>query len=436
MPNLASARAQRFRVYVERLTAALGHQDRHGPLRDYVTGLCLPGERKSIEPMAARVDPRHVRARHQSMHHFVANAAWDDGAVLRVARETVLAAMDRHGPVGAWVVDDTGIPKKGRHSVGVARQYCGVLGKQDNCQVAVSVSVADERASVPVAYRLYLPEAWAQDRRRRRAAGVPDPIEFRPKWQIALEQIQQLRAEGVPAAPVVADAGYGVVTAFRDALTAQGLPYLVGISSETTVWAPGRAPLPASKYRGVGRPPTLIRRTRRHRPLSVATLAKQLPTSAWRAVTWRQGTRGAMRSRFAAVRVRPAHRDDWRSTPRPEEWLLIEWPHTEPAPIKYWLSTLAPTATRADLVRLAMLRWRIERDYQELKDELGLDHFEGGGWRGFHHHATLCIAAYAFLAAERLAHFPPEPLAFLRPARLPTSFIPRGAPSASGTSRA
>ena len=237
MPNLASARAQRFRVYVERLTAALGHQDRHGPLRDYVTGLCLPGERKSIEPMAARVDPRHVRARHQSMHHFIANAAWDDGAVLRVARETVLAAMDRHGPVSAWVVDDTGIPKKGRHSVGVARQYCGVLGKQDNCQVAVSVSVADERASVPVAYRLYLPEAWAQDRRRRRAAGVPDPIEFRPKWQIALEQIQQLRAEGVPAAPVVADAGYGVVTAFRDALTAQGLPYLVGISSETTVWA-------------------------------------------------------------------------------------------------------------------------------------------------------------------------------------------------------
>src|SRR5688572_28371910 len=179
MPNLASARAQRFRTYVERLTTALGHQDRHGPLRDYVTGLCLPGERKSIEPMAARVDPRHVRARHQSMHHFIANAAWDDAAVLRVARETTLAAMERHGPV------------------------------------AVSVSVAHARASVPVAYRLYLPEAWAQDRRRRRAAGVPDAVAFRPKWQIALEQITQLTDEGVPAAPVVADAGYGVVTAFR-----------------------------------------------------------------------------------------------------------------------------------------------------------------------------------------------------------------------------
>jgi len=222
MPNLASARAQRFHAYVERLTTALGHRDRHGPLRAYVTGLCLPGDRKSIEPMAARVDPRHVRARHQSMHHFVANAAWDDAAVLRVARETVLAALERHGPVAAWVVDDTGIPKKGRHSVGVARQYCGVLGKPDNCQVAVSVSVANERASIPVAYRLYVPEAWAQDRRRRRAAGVPEALEFRTKWQMALEQITQLAADGVPAAPVVADAGYGVITAFRDALTAQG----------------------------------------------------------------------------------------------------------------------------------------------------------------------------------------------------------------------
>jgi SRSO17 transposase len=431
MPNRADARTQRFDAYVERLATALGHRDRHEPVRAYVTGLCLPGDRKSIEPMAARVDPRHVRARHQSMHHFVANAPWDDAAVLRVARTTVLAALERHGPVAAWVVDDTGIPKKGRHSVGVARQYCGVLGKQDNCQVAVSVSVAHERASVSVAYRLYLPEAWARDRRRRRAAGVPAALAFQPKWQIALEQMAQLTAEGVPVAPVVADAGYGVVTAFRDQLTARGVPYAVGISSETTVWAPGRAPLPPRKYRGHGRPSSLMRRTARHRPLSVQALAQQLPTRAWYTVTWREGTRGPMRSRFAAVRVRPAHRDELRSTPRPEEWLLIEWPRAEVAPTKYWLSTLAPTATRGDLVQLAMLRWRIERDYQELKDEIGLDHFEGRSWRGFHHHAALCIAAYAFLAAERLAHFPPEPLAFLRPARLPKGFTPRGAPSAS-----
>jgi SRSO17 transposase len=431
MPTLASARARRFHAYVERLTTALGHRDRHGPLRDYVTGLCLPGDRKSIEPMAARVDPRHVRARHQSMHHFIANAAWDDGAVLRIARETVLAALDRHGPVAAWVVDDTGIPKKGRHSVGVARQYCGVLGKQENCQVAVSISLAHEHASVPVAYRLYWPEAWAQDRRRRRAAGVPDSIEFRPKWQIALEQIRQLTAEGVPAAPVVADAGYGVVTAFREALTARGLAYVVGISSETTVWPPGHGPLPPRRYSGRGRPPTLVRRTRGHRPRSVQDVARQLPAAAWRTVWGGGGRGGAMRSRFAAVRVRPAHRDEGRSTPRPEEWLLIEWPRTDAAPIKYWLSTGPATATCAELVPLAMVRWRIERDYQELKDELGLDHFEGRGWRGFHHHASLCIAAYAFLAAERLAHFPPEPLAFLRPTRLPQGFTPRGAPGAS-----
>src|SRR5499433_2134897 len=239
MPTSETARAQRFTRYVNDLSSILGHRDRHEPLRAYVTGLCLPGERKSVEPMAARVDPRHVRSRHQSMHHFVAEAPWDATAMLRVARDWVLGPLVRHGPVAAWIVDDTAFPKKGQHSVGVARQYCGVLGKQENCQVAVSVSLAHERASVPVAYRLYVPEAWAKDRRRRRAAGVPDTIEFRAKWQIALEQITQLAAEGVPAAPVVADAGYGVVTAFRDALTARGIPYLAGISSETTVWPPG-----------------------------------------------------------------------------------------------------------------------------------------------------------------------------------------------------
>src|SRR5499427_3582390 len=424
------AAEQRFRAYVERLAQSLGHADRREPLRGYLTGLVLPGARKSVEPMAALLAPQRVRQTPQSLHHLVADAPGEDEAVLKAVQEYALAAITQRGPIEAWIVDDTGIPKKGRHSVGVARQYCGVLGKQENCQVAVSVSLAHAQASVPVAYRLYLPEAWAQDRRRRRVAGVPDPIEFRPKWQIALEQITRLTAEGIPAAPVVADAGYGVVTAFRDALTARGIPYIVGISSETTVWPPGQAPLPPRKYGGQGRPPTLVRRTRRHRPLSVAAVAHQLPASAWRTVTWRPGTRGPMRSRFAAVRVRPAHRDDGRSTARPEEWLLIEWPRTEAAPIKYWLATLPATATRTDLVQLAMVRWRIERDYQELKDELGLDHFEGRGWRGFHHHASLCIAAYAFLAAERLALFPPAPLAFLRPARLPKGFTPRGAPRA------
>jgi SRSO17 transposase len=425
-------RERRFREYLERLAGTLGHADRREPMRAYLTGLYLPGERKSIEPMAARVDPRHVRARHQSMHHFVANAPWEAAAILRVARDWVLASMARHGPVAAWIVDDTAFPKKGQHSVGVARQYCGVLGKQDNCQVAVSVSVANEAVSVPVAYRLYLPESWARDRRRRRGAGVPEDVEFQPKWQIALAQIRALHTEGVPPAPVLADAGYGDTTAFREALTAVGLLYAVGVKGETTVWRPGQAPWPPKPRRGGrGRPSIRVRRTARHQPVTLKTLATELPAAAWQTVTWREGTRGAMRSRFARVRVRPAHRDQQRSVPRPEEWLLIEWPRGDPGPTKYWLSTVPETTPVAELVRLAKLRWRIERDYQELKDELGLDHFEGRGWRGFHHHGALCTAAYAFLAAERARFSPPAPLAFLQPARLPKGFKPRGAPGAA-----
>jgi SRSO17 transposase len=432
MAHTDDARERRFHDLLERLALALGHADRREPLRAYLTGLCLPGDRKSIEPMAARVDPRHVRARHQSMHHFVANAPWEATAILRVARDWVLEPMGRHGPVAAWIVDDTAFPKKGQHSVGVARQYCGVVGKQDNCQVAVSVSLANEAVSVPAAYRLYLPERWARDRRRRRAAGVPDDVEFAPKWQLALAQIRALQAEGVPPAPVVADAGYGDTTDFREALRVAGLAYIVGIKGTTTVWPPGQGPLPPKARRGGrGRPAMRVRRTARHQPVSLARLAAALPPSAWQPVTWREGPRGAMRSRFARVRVRPAHRDEKRSAARPEEWLLIEWPRGEPAPTQYWLSTLPETLPVADLVRLAKLRWRIERDYQELKDELGLDHFEGRGWRGFHHHGALCTAAYAFLAAERARFSPPAPLAFLRPARLPKGFKPRGAPGAA-----
>jgi SRSO17 transposase len=365
------------------------------------------------------------------MHHFVASAPWDARAVLRVARDWVLEPMARHGPVGAWIVDDTAFPKKGQHSVGVARQYCGVLGKQENCQVAVSVSAANDAVSVPLAYELYLPESWAHDRTRRRRAGVPPAVPFRPKWQIALAQILTLQAEGLPPAPVGADAAYGDVTEFRDRLTTAGIPYVVGVKGDTTVWRPGQAPAPPKPYGGRGRPPTRLRRTAQRHPVSLRRLAAELPAAAWHGVTWREGTRGTMRSRFARVRVRPAHRDERRTTPRADEWLLIEWPAGAAEPTKYWFSTLPAAIPIADLVRLAKLRWRIERDYQELKDELGLDHFEGRGWLGFHHHGALCIAAYAFLAADRATLSPPEPLSFLRPARLPKGFKPRGAPGAA-----
>jgi SRSO17 transposase len=435
MRNASDRSDQRFRDYLARLSQAVGHEDRREPLRAYLTALCLPGERKSIEPMAARIDPRHVRARHQSMHHFVANAPWEDAPVLKVARDWVLEQMERHGAVAAWVLDDTGLPKKGTHSVGVARQYCGALGKPDNCQVAVSLTLANEAVSVPAAYRLFLPESWASDRKRRRAAGVPAEIGALRKWEIAAQQLAALQAEGLPPAPLLADAGYGVITAFRDRVTAMGIPYVLAVPGLTSVWRPGEQPLPPKRWRGNGRPPVRWRRSKGHRPVAVRALALELPRSAWRTVTWRQGTRGAMRSRFALLRVRPAHQDERLHEPRALESLLIEWPRGEVAPTEFWLSTLPAGTPLSQAVRLAKLRWRIERDYEELKGEFGLDHFEGRGWRGFHHHGTLCIAAYAFLAAERARLSPPEPLSFLRAPRVPRGFRPRGTPGATRATR-
>ena len=427
----------RFAAYVEALSSALGHADRKAPLKAYCTGLLLPGERKSVEPMAARVAPGRVQAAHQSLHHFVAKAEWSDAGVLAVVRGQGLPALEQQGPIRAWIVDDTGFPKKGKHSVGVARQYCGQLGKQDNCQIAVSLSVANDHASLPIAYRLYLPESWANDPDRRAKAGVPEDVVFRTKPEIALDQIQAALAAGVPRGVVLADAGYGVDTAFRTELTEMGFTYVVGIQSSTSLWPPGTAPLPPKQWSGRGRPPSLVRRHAEHKPLSAKQLAQALPDSAWRTVTWREGTNAPLASRFAAVRVRPAHRDYWRAAPRPEEWCLIEWPEGEREPTKYWLSTLPDDARLADLVDQAKLRWRIERDYQELKQEIGLGHYEGRGWRGFHHHATLAIAAYGFLVSERSSIPPSGPSAtpFLKAPRLPKGYRPRGAAAPSRTPR-
>lgn len=422
---------ERFERYVEQLAEAVGHADRREPLEAYFTGLLLPGERKNVERMAAKIDPHQVSRLHQSMHHFVANAPWDEERVLAVARDYALEQLERHAPVWAWVVDDTPIPKKGRDSVGVARQYCGALGKTENCQVAVSVSLVNRTMSVPAAWRLYLPEAWAADGQRRAAAGVPDGVVFLERWRIALEEIDRMLAEELPPAPVVADSGYGDVTEFRDELTVRGFSYVVGVKKTTTVWPPGEEPLPPRRRSKTGRPPTRLRREGKHKPVSVRALADRLPDEAWETVAWREGTKGTLRSRFARARVRPAHHDYLRSEPRAVEWILIEWPKGAPEPTHYWLSTVPEDAELSDLVSLAKIRWRIERDYQELKDELGLDHYEGRGWRGFHHHGILCMAAYCFLAAERGRLSPPEPVAFLRSAPLPEGFRRRGSPRAA-----
>jgi SRSO17 transposase len=423
------ATESRFTAFVERLGGALGHADRIAPMTAYCTGLVLPGDRKSVEPMAARVEPARVCAAHQSLHHFVAKSDWSDDDVLAAVREAVLPAMTARQPIRAWIVDDTGFPKKGTHSVGVARQYCGQLGKQDNCQIAVSLSVANDHASLPVAYRLYLPESWAEDRVRRDKTGVPGAITFRTKPQIALDQIRAALETGLPTGVVLADAGYGVDTAFRTGVQALGLDYVVGVQSSITIWPPGRGPLPPKPWSGKGRPPTVLRRDADHVPVSAKTLADSLGPAAWKQITWRQGSNAPLVSRFAAVRVRPAHRDHKRTEPRPEEWLLIEWPKDEAEPTKYWLSSLPAATPLHTLVDIAKLRWRIERDYQELKQELGLGHYEGRGWRGFHHHATLCIAAYGFLVSERSRIPPSGPGAPALPEApvLPADFRPRGA---------
>lgn len=286
--------------------------------------------------------------------------------------------------------------------MGVARQYCGRLGKQDNCPVTVSLSIATQRGSLPIAYQLYVPKEWIDDRERARRAGIPDDQAFATKPQIALAQLREAIASGIAPGIVLADAGYGDETAFRDGVSELGLIYAVGIRPATTVWEPGKAPLSPKPWGGRGKPSTLLRRAPGHEPLAVKTLAMQFPANAWQTGTWREGSNAALSSRFAAVRVRPAHRDYWRTTLRAEEWLLIEWPEGDTEPLKYFLSTAPEEATLEQLVFVTKMRWRIERDYQDLKQEFGLGHYEGRGWRGFHNHATLSIAAYGFLMACRL----------------------------------
>jgi SRSO17 transposase len=419
----------RFSAYIDGLVSVIGHADRAKPLRDYCRGLMLPCERKSVEPMAAVTAPGRTAAQHQSLLHFVGEGRWSDERVLAKVREMVLPAIERHGPIEAWIIDDTGFPKKGTHSVGVARQYCGQLGKQDNCQVAVSLSLANAHASLPVAYRLYLPESWASDTTRRKKAGVPEEIGFQTKPEIALDQIRAACTVGLPRGVVLMDAGYGTHIDLREAVTALGLPYIAGILSNTTVWASGTGPLPPKPYvPGRGRPTKQLRRDAEHQPVKVKDLAFSLPAKLWRTITWREGTNVPLKSRFARLRIRIAHRDFNRSEPWPEEWLLIEWPKGEKEPTKYWLSTLPENVGFARLIDLAKLRWRIERDYQELKQEVGLGHFEGRGWRGFHHHATLCIAAYGFLISERETIPPSAPCSTVLFSQLavPDGYRPRG----------
>jgi SRSO17 transposase len=410
----------RLEAYIDGLASVIGHADRVQPLHDYCVGLMLPVERKSVEPMAAKTAPARTSAKHQSLLHFVGQGQWSDEKLLAKVRELVLPGIERHGAIRAWIFDDTSFPKQGRHSVGVARQYSGQLGKQDNCQVVVSLSLANDYASLPVAHRLYLPQEWIGDAARRAKAGVPEDIGFKTKPQIALDLIRWACAAGLPLGVGLLDAGYGVDATLRMGLSELGLAYVAGVLSSTLAWKPGTRPEP-----GEGAP----KKGRRGDSdiLSLKEIALSLKARAWRTVEWREGTCDVLSSRFARVRVHVAHRH-LTADRHAEEWLLIEWPSDEPEPTKYWLSTCREDIAIDELVDLAKLRWRIERDYQELKQEVGLGHYEGRGWRGLHHHITLSIAAYGFLISERETIPPCGPRSitlFPKPA-VPNGYRPRG----------
>ena len=419
----ATACEDRLEAYIDGLASVIGHADRVRPLHDYCVGLMMPAERKSVEPMAAMTAPRRTSAQHQSLLHFVGQGQWSDEKLLAKVRELVLPGIERHGAIRAWIIDDTGFPKQGRHSVGVARQYCGQLGKQDNCQVAVSLSLANDYASLPVTHRLYLTQEWIDDTERRAKTGVPEDVVFKTKPQIALEQIRLACEAGLPRGVALFDAGYGVDAKLRMGVSDLGLTYVAGVLPSTLAWKPDKGPQP-----GKGAP------TKGRRGdsdiVSLKEIAQSLPKRSWRKVKWREGTCDVLSSRFARVRVHVAHR---YLTPdrHAEEWLLMEWPEGEDAPTRYWLSTLPKNIAFDRLVDTAKLRWRIERDYQELKQEVGLGHYEGRGWRGFHHHITLSIAAYGFLISERESIPPSAPRRVVlgpQPS-LPEGWRPRGSPA-------
>jgi len=396
-----------FGDYMGALSPAMGgYRVREKGLYDYCTGLLLDVSRKSVEPIAAQIAPDRVSAKHQSLLHFVGQSQWCGERLIEAVCAQVLPTMELREKVCAWIIDDTGFVKKGEHSVGVGRQYCGQVGKKENCQIAVSLSVANHDFSLPIAFQLYLPKDWAQDDDRRKKTGIPETIEFLTKPRIALQQLKKAKEQGISPGVVLADPAYGTDTQFRTQITNMGMEYAVGVRSDVSIWPGGTIFAVPANYRGQGRPSKILKPVEDVCPLSVKQFALGLKPDDWQTITWREGSNGELTSRFARARIMIAHRHHKQKQPRPEEWLLIEWPQGEDAPIKYWLSNLPPEIGLRELVDTAKLRWRIERDYLELKQEVGLNHYEGRGWRGFHHHVALCIAAYGFLICQQAAFSP------------------------------
>jgi SRSO17 transposase len=396
-PAELAAIGDRLEAFAADVFASLPRKDQRARGGCYLRGLMLDGRRKSIEPMAARLGEVH----YQALHHFVATSPWDWRPVRRRLAERLVGALE---PT-VWAVDDTGFPKDGEHSVGVQRQYSGTLGKTANCQLGVSVNAVNEQASCPLDWRLFVPESWDEDAMatRRVACHLPDDVHHRPKWQLVLDMLDELAGWDLHPPALVADCGYGEVGEFRGGLDERQIPYAVQVKADTSAY-PEQVHPATAPYTGKGRRP---RPRYHHPPSSLQELALTAGQRACVELIWRRGSKGLQRSRFMALRVRPAG-----ITPRrlaraageelPVRWLLVEWPAVQAEPVKYWLSNLPADTPLVELVRLGKLRWRIEQDYRELKGALGLDHFEGRSWQGWHHHVTLVSIAHGFLTLERL----------------------------------
>jgi SRSO17 transposase len=395
--DLAAQRAALIE-FAEEMYGSLARCDQRAKGEQYVRGLLLEGRRKSIQPMAARLPDGDE----QGLQQFITDSPWDDVPVRRRLARRMTAEIEPDG----WVIDDTGLPKDGRFSPGVAHQYCGALGKTANCQVLVSVNAATDRASCPLGWRLFLPASWDQDEQRRAKAKIPDDVRHTPKWQLALDIVDELIAWGLAARVVQADGGYGDITAFRMGLEERELSYVVQVKGTTSAQRADAAPV-APAYQGRGRPPVA---RYPDTPVSLRDLALTAGQLSTQVIGWREGDRGPLSSSFTALRVRPAN-DAQRQHDGvlPERWLLAEWPEGKDEPVKYWLSNLPADTPIAALVQAAKLRWRVEHDYRELKQCLGLDHYEGRTYRGLQHHLTCVTVAHAFLTTTRLHRDPGRP---------------------------
>lgn len=396
-------------AFVAEVFASVPRRDQRAKGDCYLRGLMLDGRRKSIQPMAERLPDGDM----QALQQFVNQSPWDHAAVLRAVALKTAPVVDPQ----VWVIDDVSFPKDGNMSAGVARQWCGALGKQSNCQVAVSLHAVSDTASVPISWRLFLPGEWDQDAGRRAKAGVPREVGHREKWRLALDLIDEAIGWGLAPKVIVADAGYGQITAFRHALAGRGLDFVVAVRSDESAHPHDAVPA-VPVWSGNGRKPAARYRTKAS---SLRELAAAAGRAGYRRVTWRTGSKGPMRSRFRVQSVRPAGvaaRRHARSQAAgatgwdgvlPAVTLLTEWPTGAAAPTEYWLTSLSADTPLRRLVRLAKMRWRIEHDYREMKHGLGLDHFEGRTWRGWHHHVTLVTAAHAFLTLRRLDPKAPAP---------------------------